>query len=379
MGSSGLREASPPRASVGYVPELDGVRAVAIGIVVAAHFKLIPYIPGGFGVTLFFFLSGYLITTLFFAEYSKTKRVDIPRFYLRRWLRLTPSLVISVALANIFCVYTRTAVGGGPIPIATSAAALFYYTNYFDVASNMTFQWVLPFGVYWSLAIEEHFYLLWPWLVRRTIGNAEKLCMIVVGLAAVVLLWRFIAFYLLGFSSDYIYMATDTRVDSILYGALLRIMFETRWGEQAYRILSGRKCFAAGMLGLLMAFVVRDEGFRQTIRYTMQGICLMPFFTAVISWDRANFIRRILASRPFVVIGQMSYSIYLIHHVALGPGEHYFGSPWHPYSIIIATVLTGLISWSLLVFVDRPLAKLRHRFRTSSSSRGGEVSSVSAA
>lgn len=92
---------SIPVSSTKYVKEIDGLRAVAIGIVLCAHYGA--PVPGGFGVTLFFFLSGYLITTLFFAEYQSSANIDIPRFYLRRWLRLTPPLIISVLVGIIFC------------------------------------------------------------------------------------------------------------------------------------------------------------------------------------------------------------------------------------------------------------------------------------
>src|SRR5579859_2353449 len=91
--------ASAPAASEKYVGELDGIRAVAVSFVVFAHYRLIPHVPGGFGVTLFFFLSGYLITTLFYAEYQANKKISVGQFYLRRWLRLTPPLIISVAIA----------------------------------------------------------------------------------------------------------------------------------------------------------------------------------------------------------------------------------------------------------------------------------------
>src|SRR5580704_6896663 len=122
---------SVPTASENYVRELDGIRAIAILCVVLAHYGLGFIIPGGFGVTLFFFLSGYLITTLFFAEHKSYLRINIPRFYLRRWLRLTPPLVIFVVLGIVSYRVSRAAVGGQPVPIGTTMAALLYYTNYY--------------------------------------------------------------------------------------------------------------------------------------------------------------------------------------------------------------------------------------------------------
>ena len=215
-----------PTATEKYIRELDGIRAIAVGLVVFAHYRLVPYIPGGFGVTLFFFLSGYLITTLFFAEYGSTLNISILRFYLRRWLRLTPTLVIFVVLAVVFYGTSRTAVDGNPVPTGTTMAALLYYTNYYDLYWRMEPAIVIPFGICWSLAIEEHFYLVWPWILSRNIQHPQRLCLVVTALCVGVLIWRCAARHILLLSDDYTYMATDCRINSIFYGALLRILFE---------------------------------------------------------------------------------------------------------------------------------------------------------
>jgi peptidoglycan/LPS O-acetylase OafA/YrhL len=170
-----IESGSVPIASQKYVRELDGIRAIAVCIVVAAHYQL-PYVPGGFGVTVFFFLSGYLITTLFYSEYSSTLTISPTRFYMRRWLRLTPPLVISVIIGVAFYPITRTAVGAQPVPIGNTMAALLYYTNYYILAWGLDATRVIPFGICWSLAIEEHFYLVWPWFLRRRMQSPQRLC-----------------------------------------------------------------------------------------------------------------------------------------------------------------------------------------------------------
>ena len=174
-----------------------------------AHYGLQVTVPGGFGVTLFFFLSGYLITTLFFAEYRETICISIPRFYLRRWFRLTPPLIISVFLGAVFHPITRYAVDGSPIPIGATLAALFYYTNYYELYHNMALFFVIPLGICWSLAVEEHFYLAWPWIVRQQIRDPQRLCLIVAGVCVAVLTWRCIARYTLTMPTNYTYLATE--------------------------------------------------------------------------------------------------------------------------------------------------------------------------
>jgi peptidoglycan/LPS O-acetylase OafA/YrhL len=352
-----------PTASGKYIKELDGIRAIAVSIVVAAHYRLIPFVPGGFGVTLFFFLSGYLITTLFYSEYQSTGRISPSRFYVRRWLRLTPPLVLSVAVGVALYPITRAGVGGSPVPIATTMAALFYYTNYHDLYWGLDPVKVIPFGICWSLAIEEHFYLIWPWFIRRRVVNARRLCLFVAGLCVCVLIWRTVAHEILQVSTDYTYMATDCRIDSILYGALLRLLFETTWASAVVKLFRTRACRILALVALLMGFAVRDESFRETIRYSIQGAALMPIFTAILCDDPNTLARRVLASRPMVLIGRMSYSIYLFHLLARTPGEVYFGSPYNLGSVISGLLITLAIAYALLILVERPVARLRHRFR----------------
>ena len=213
-------------------------------------------------------------------------------------------------------------------------AALFYYTNYYDLVWQMDPDKVIPFGICWSLAIEEHFYLGWPLILRRNIQNPQRLCLIVVALCLGVLIWRLVARHALSLPTEHTYMATDCRIDAILYGALLRVLFETRWRLVVGRILHARWCRILAALLLLAMFVVRDDDFRETFRYSIQGIALMPLFAAVLSDHPRTLVRRVLASGPMVLIGRLSYSIYLFHLMARTPGEVYFGSPAQIGSII---------------------------------------------
>jgi peptidoglycan/LPS O-acetylase OafA/YrhL len=109
--------------------------------------------------------------------------------------------------------------------------------------------------------------------------------------------------------------------------------------------------------------VIRDDNFRETVRYTLQGIALMPFFTAVLSDNPRSLLRTALAWPAVVLIGRLSYSIYLFHLLARTVGEYYLGSPFRPESVIIGLVLTACVSYALFILVERPMARLRHRFR----------------
>lgn len=144
----GIRAASPGP----YFPSLDGIRAVAFFIVFIAHSQLLNDFPGGFGVTIFFFLSGYLITSLLREEARKTATISLKAFYLRRALRIFPPcyltviLVSSLAAAGI--VYNRES-------YFSLVSAFLYFSNYWNTLGRGN----LPagLGILWSLAVEEHY------------------------------------------------------------------------------------------------------------------------------------------------------------------------------------------------------------------------------
>ena len=131
-----------------------------------------------------------------------------------------------VVISIIFFRVSRVGADGTSVPLGTTMAALFYYTNYYDLAWGMDPYKVIPFGVCWSLAIEEHFYLLWPLVIKFFVKYPAELAVGIAVACATVLVWRGIADWGLGLSAEYTGMATDTRIDAILYGALLRVLFE---------------------------------------------------------------------------------------------------------------------------------------------------------
>ena len=149
--------ASPHRWQLGYRPALDGLRGVAILTVLAWHVG-IPGMAGAgqAGVTLFFVLSGFLITAILVEEHARTGHIDFGRFYRRRAARLFPALLLLLAAASVMVLIVRPA--GGAIAIL---AALFYVANWVQASSIDLF----PIQHTWTLAIEEQFYIVWPLLL----------------------------------------------------------------------------------------------------------------------------------------------------------------------------------------------------------------------
>jgi peptidoglycan/LPS O-acetylase OafA/YrhL len=285
---------------------LDGLRAIAILLVVVAH-TITPRVPGGLGVTLFFFISGFIITRMLLGEDFDTGRVK--PFYLRRIFRLAPALLVYILIAAL-----AMAAVGMPIPVGDVMASLFYYANYHSF-------WVSPdgvrspLGITWSLAIEEHFYVLFPMLLLGLRTRTERLQLALLAVLVATLLWRLV---LVGSVPDArIYEGTDTRLDSLAYGCLLSVLcHRARRGGSTKLLdaLSKPSALAAGLTILLGTLVYRNPTFRESFRYSLQGIAFIPLFCALFWRHTAPLpLRKVLESRPMVFVGAISYSLYLYH------------------------------------------------------------------
>ena len=251
-----------PLAAVGksaQIPSLDGLRAVSILIVLTSHAGLTYLIPGGFGVTVFFFLSGFLITTLLTREFDRYGQIAFGAFYIRRLLRLGPPLLLTMA-AGIALVVAGV-VPGDLDPMAIFSQIFFFFNYYFQ--SEGAGSSAQGLTILWSLSIEEHFYLIWPALfvalAQRWIGAPH-----LIGLLALCLVWRCIRVFWLGSSEWDVYSSTDTRFDSMLYGCLLALL---SWRGEAERLFPASPramySFLALAIGLLLfCLLYRDESSR---------------------------------------------------------------------------------------------------------------------
>jgi len=203
-----------------YIPSLDGIRAIAIITVLLSHTGYEDYIPGRAGVTIFFFLSGYLITRLLLLENTKNGYIDIGKFFARRAVRILPPILIILPL--VYLLAGLDFVPGG-VSWESFLAQFFYFANYFEIATDGS--QAKPAGtiILWSLAIEEHFYLLYPLMFVPFLKkfSYKKIIYIFVGLCVASLLWRYFLSIQDGFIEDRTAFGTDTRFDSILFGCIL--------------------------------------------------------------------------------------------------------------------------------------------------------------
>jgi peptidoglycan/LPS O-acetylase OafA/YrhL len=329
-------------------------------------------IPGGLGVTVFFVLSGYLISTLMRTEYAAKRSLDYRGFYLRRFLRLMPPLVCVVALVGVLAAF---AVVDGAFSLNGLFAVLFYYGNYFVIAHDFN---GLPagVGVVWSLAVEEHYYLLYPPLavVLLRSGRMGASAVALLALCVLVLCWRFwLATH--GASAAHLTMATDTRVDAILAGCVMAL-WRNPWLDPKPAADTRRDALVVAVCAavLLLTLLYRDELFRGTVRYSLQSAAVAPLiYLAVARAQRWPF--RWLNAKPLVYLGTISYTVYLLHHVILLLVAKHWPSLGWLGATLVGIALTLAVAEPIRRFVERPCARLRshlHRGRAAASTSSPE-------
>jgi peptidoglycan/LPS O-acetylase OafA/YrhL len=343
----GFGQAGPatPVRSHPTIPSLDGFRAIAILIVVVAHAGLASYVPGQFGVTLFFFLSGYLITTLLRRELIEHGGVDFQVFYLRRAVRILPPMWAALALAIVFA-----ALGlNHPLNAQWLAYDFAFLTNYFPFSSA-------PIGL-WSLAVEEHFYLLFPVAAMAlTARHGARACALACTIACLLVLEIRSAEYLRRADPTDIAFLTHTRLDSILFGAVLGL-----WNnpviDRENRLPAILPSYLIGGALLAVSFVLRDETFRYTVRYTIQGIALILIFNAAIRDQR--LAHRLVENGPVRLLAALSYLIYLVHGIFLEAAELLEPAIGRIGATATALLATFGVSYLLHLCLERPLLRWR--------------------
>ena len=343
------------------IPSLDGLRAVSFLLVFLGH-AAGKIFPGYFGLAVFFFLSGYLITTLLRMEFDQTGGINFRDFYLRRVLRIFPPFYVVLGLA-----YLLSAGGLLDNPHWTGAIPfqVFHLTNYYIVGHGWWEGLAPGTWIFWSLAVEEHFYLVFPLvylLMRRRGLTAGQQAAALLGLCAAVLAWRCLLVFGFHAPKDRIYVASDTRVDSILFGCLLAV-----WGNPALDAAPalGRRLKSVWLPlagAVILASLVASRwwpAFDQTFRYSVQGLALIPVFAAAVCFPAWGVFRWLnLGWVRFV--GLLSYSLYLLHTTVLYGVEHW--THWPHAAVALASLALCLVLATLMLYgVEKPAARLRKR------------------
>ena len=343
------------------VPSLDGLRAISIAFVLVAHLTGTRHFPGGlfplaklgeFGVRVFFVISGYLITSVLLAELRRNGRISLPRFYFRRGLRLFPAsyfyiLVIAVLAAKHLVRLERWDL----------AAAIAYTMNY-----HIGRAWSL--GHLWSLAVEEQFYLLWPFILRTL--NPLRSVRFLIALVVVAPFLRL--------ASPYVGAAFNFLVwsDALATGCLLAFLRDDLAANRRYaRLLDSRWFFLVPVAALVANYVSFTK-----ISWLASETVMNLSIAASVDWAMrkpGTAVGRFLNLPAVSFMGVMSYSLYLWQQIFLNRGS---ASPYcaFPLNIILAAAM-GFVSYLL---IEAPFLRFRTAIECASAQWRGtrEPSSV---
>jgi peptidoglycan/LPS O-acetylase OafA/YrhL len=370
-----------PSQPLGRRLELDGVRGVAIVMVVAHHAGLC---PGGYlAVDVFFTLSGFLITTLLLEEWSAFGSIDFKRFYIRRALRLLPLMYAFVACVTAY-VGLRSFEQPWPAGFfAACASSVLYYSNWLKALSP---ELLFGLGITWSLSVEEQYYMLWPPLLALALWRRvawKALFFSVVAVTVAVATWRLALFQTasmpqeLGETVRRIYFGFDTRLDAILVGGLLAMAVE-RYGYPSKKVLA----WAAGAAVLFLALAAGGPGLPAQIEnpasaatwrtlflvhggFTLVALATASLLAFLVAYPK-TIIHQVTASPVLVWLGKRSYGIYLFHQLVyeivslltgtagLTPAEHWLGfAAKAAFVLVVAEVLARTIELPCLAMKDR--------------------------
>jgi peptidoglycan/LPS O-acetylase OafA/YrhL len=302
----------------GRIPTLDGLRAIAILLVLVSHgidrerFTRLVEI-GHVGVMIFFALSGFLITSRLLDEYCSTGGISLRNFYVRRVFRILPPALLYLAVLWIL-----TLTGWVICTDASIRSALFLYTNYVDVGS---LGWRA--GHFWSLSVEEHFYLVWPsLLICFGVLTGWRTAIVLI---AGIFLWRIgdnrlhilATIFNAPDLQGYVYR-TDLIADTLFWGCALAFARQVRCGMALSTAAAG----ATMTLMVLSVLEIHVPGMPRNINYSIPIMHALPaiLLAAIVACPAAP-IGRLLEIAPIRFIGNLSYSLYIWQQLFLGgPG-----------------------------------------------------------
>ncbi|MFD3621373.1 acyltransferase family protein [Streptomyces sp. NPDC058676] len=350
----------------GRVAGLDGLRTVAVLLVIVYHVEP-DVVPGGsVGVDVFFTLSGFVITRLLVAEYARTGRVGLGSFYRRRWLRLVPAMLVMCAVISLLSLaLPLPLLDGAWVAAALAAASVVNLVRagqpgpYSDLTA--------PFSHTWSLGVEEQFYLAWPLLLLVLLRHATARTVLgwVAALCVLPVLWRMVLWDCT--AAHRIYNGPDTRADQLLVGALLAVVVARLRAEDPRLALlrrwAGRLCWPALALLGLIAWQIPITGASgwNPVWYTvgfLAAAVLSATVVAALDLCPRSWPSRLLSVSALAWVGRnLSYGMYLWHYpvIRLLSGLGVDGVRLLPVGVAV-TVAAALASY---VLVERPL--LRHR------------------
>lgn len=367
LGVGDERWSSTPE-KLGYRPELDGARALAIVFVLWNHLDVLD--PRSFGwmtgnpsigVDIFFTLSGFLITRLMLDEYYASGHFDVRRFLVRRARRLMPASLAVVGVVLLLVWLGDEPFGPMPNPnvsiIRSAFGAAAYHMNILQMAPQLHHNWALTHT--WSLSLEEQFYLIWPFVmlgivqVRRfdvRVRVAVVGCIIAV--ASTLWGWHLRAIQ----SFDQVYNGLDARAVQLAMGIALA-GFTMLWPHLVPRLRwVGWPC---GIGLCLVALWHRLPSSLDNVEYVV--IALLASGLIIGCLERGGSLAAIARRRPLVELGKLSYSVYLVHYPVFFLLNQQLGTRLPTWlMLVLGVVATSALAAAMYVGVERRFRRVRH-------------------
>jgi peptidoglycan/LPS O-acetylase OafA/YrhL len=357
-GTADFREAPLANALASQrIRGLDFMRAVAVLLVLADHSGLYRLGPlavfdGGFGVEIFFVLSGFLITKLLCDEVDRTGSISFRAFYWRRAARLLPAFYLYLLGGAAMLLLMHR-----DLPWGAIATASFYTINYYQAFTGAEPHYL---SHCWSLAVEEQFYLLWPLLLAFVLR--KKLGLIGALATAIVFLWLLrLLFVVLGASDEYLYRALETRADQLAVGCLLAaLMRDAQWrGRIEAFVGMGWIVPVAILAAILFSLTLHGTLFgKYVIAYSLEPVLVALMIpVAIISANGAGASARMLNDPVAVMIGRVSYGVYLFHPWVIHPIRHLIerATGLTYFSILVSIVVLIGVAYASFVCFEAPI------------------------
>jgi peptidoglycan/LPS O-acetylase OafA/YrhL len=344
-----------PATAAGRIPSLDGLRAISIAAVLLGHLAGSTNFPtaigdivrdngfvdfANFGVTVFFVISGFLITGILMKESQRPGGVSLRRFYLRRTMRIFPAYYVFIA-----SVVGLTAIGIVSVTSQDIGHALTYTINYYPDRS-----WDV--GHLWSLAVEEQFYLLWPVaIVLLGLRNAKAAALAVVVAAP---LFRAFEYEFLPRGADLIGNTFETTADAIAMGCLLALTLDQLAKQARFRQIIASPWLIIALLGVAL-LLGRWGPSRLLVSISLTNVAIALAVAYCVLRPRSR-TGRFLNLRPLVFVGTLSYSIYLWQQIFINRNSTSIISTF-PVDLI----LVGACALGSYYLVERPFLRWRPR------------------
>ncbi|GGA85169.1 acyltransferase [Arenimonas soli] len=338
-----------------YRPEIDGLRAIAVTAVVLYHASA-GLLPGGFiGVDVFFVISGYLITSILVQEWRGTGRIDLLAFYARRVRRLLPALaVVLVATVAVAAVLLPRLGRFQEFAESAIASVLFIANIYFDLRAGGYFDPAMdsqPLLHLWSLAVEEQFYLVYPLLLAGLFRLVRVRPLVVLGVLSLVSL--FVAEYWLGVSPDTAFYQMPARFWELAVGGMIALGASQTQGERRATIQAG-----LGLALIVLSASLLQQGWRFPGLGALSSVAGAGLVLhAVHHSPRLGIVGRMLSLRPMVLLGLVSYPLYLWHWPILTLDQETRLAPADTGWRLMLCLVAVLLAWLTYRFVEMPVRR----------------------